>query len=72
MNMKPVNSSNIQAIGYDPASKRLGVAFHGSGTYHHDEVPPELHEQLMAATDSHGKFYHANIKGKFKHTKADA
>lgn len=71
MDMKPVTSSNIKAVGYHAPSKRLSVEFRGSGTYHYDDVPPETHEALMGATDSHGKHFHANIKGKFKQTKAD-
>lgn len=67
--MASVESSNIQAIGYDSATKALHVRF-GSGHYVHEGVPPDLHAKLIAA-DSKGKFYHAHIKGKFKATKSE-
>jgi KTSC domain len=76
MNMKPVSASNVHAIGYDPATKDMAIQFHKNGvptpgTYTHHDVPPEVHAALMDA-ESHGKHYAANIKGKVKHTKADA
>lgn len=58
--MKPVSSSNIRAIGYDPASKRLSVQFNGSGTYHYDDVPPEAHEHLMSEETGIGSRFHSN------------
>jgi hypothetical protein len=74
MNMKPVPSSNVHAIGYDPETKDLEIHFHKSGVptgkYTHHDVPPEEHAALMDA-ESYGKHYAANIKGKFKHTKAE-
>ena len=69
-NRTPVDSSNIVSVGYDPEAKRLSVEFKGGAVYHHDECSPEDHSAFMAA-ESKGKHYHANIKGKFKHTKAD-
>jgi KTSC domain len=76
--MTPVKSSNIHAIGYDEGARRLSVQFkrgaEGGDTYHYHDVPPDAHAALMAAqppTDSHGKHFAANIKGKFKHTKAE-
>jgi hypothetical protein len=75
MNMKPVPSSNVHAIGYDPETKDLEIHFHKNGVptgkYTHHDVPPEEHAALMDA-ESHGKHYAANIKGKFEHTKGDA
>ena len=72
--MTPVASSNIHAIGYEPDARRLKVQFKRGGEpgdiYHYDDVPPEAHAAFMAA-DSHGKHFAANIKGKFKHTKAE-
>ncbi|HEY1806029.1 MAG TPA: KTSC domain-containing protein [Terracidiphilus sp.] len=68
VDLKPVsNSSNIQAVGYDPQAKEMHVQF-SSGTYVHEGVSPEQHAALMAAP-SKGKHYHAHIKGKFKHRK---
>lgn len=64
--LKPVKSSNIEAIGHDGAS--LIVKFKSGGTYHYHDVPPEHHDAMLAA-DSPGGYFHAHVKGKFKHTK---
>lgn len=74
MDMKPVQSSNVHAIGYDESTRDMAIRFHKNGeptnTYTHHDVPPEEHAALMSA-ESHGKHYAANIRGKFKHAKAD-
>lgn len=59
-------SSNIHAIGYDPASKRLAVQFGDAGgrIYHYDGVEPHQHAELLAAP-SVGSHFAAHIKGKF-------
>nr|ELR5054722.1 KTSC domain-containing protein [Providencia rettgeri] len=31
MNRVPVSSSNLQSVGYDPATHVLEIAFHSSG-----------------------------------------
>lgn len=63
----PVTSTNIASVGYDPDTQLLGVNFkdpkNPGGRYLiHENVPPEVHQQLMAA-DSKGTFYRQNIKG---------
>lgn len=63
--MKPVKSSNINAVGYDADKKELQVEFKGGGVYAYDEVPPEVHEALAAA-ESVGKHFHAHVKDKYK------
>lgn len=65
--MKPVSSSNIKAIGYDPATKEMHIDF-GESKYAYDNVPPSAHAAILAA-GSVGKHFHANIKGKFGHRK---
>lgn len=66
MEMKPVTSSNIARIGYDPAARNLAVEFKSGGVYHHADVSPEDHAAFMAA-DSKGKHYNSHIsKFKFK------
>jgi hypothetical protein len=66
--MKPVNSSNITAVGYDPASKTLAVQFKSGGTYHYQNVTPEKHGALMSAS-SIGGHLHTHIKPHHKATK---
>ncbi len=62
--MDPVESSQIAAIGYDPATKTLAVQFkHGAGAiYHYPNFEPETFEALRAA-ESPGKFFGQHIKG---------
>ena len=64
-----VRSSNIEAIGYDAATKELEIDFQGGTSYTYSGIPKELHEQFMAA-ESKGKFFHVNIRSKFAFKKA--
>lgn len=68
MNRHPVESSNIQAIGYDPETRVLEVEF-GKNTdagnpynrlYHYFDVPAEIHRGLMEAR-SHGEFLYDKV-----------
>ena len=60
----PVKSSNIAAIGHDPSTKTMAVQFKGSGIYHFRDVPAELFDKMLNS-ESVGKFFHSNIRGKF-------
>ncbi len=53
--MVPVNSSMIQAVGYDPETQILEVLFNSGQAYHYEGVPPEVHQELMAS-DSKGRY----------------
>lgn len=70
MNRTIVKSSTIQSVGYDPVAQTLEVEFNGGATYHYHNVPPETHAAFMAS-DSQGKFLHANIKGKYEFKKVE-
>ena len=68
--MKPVQSSNLDAIGYDHDTKTLHVRFKGnSGTYTYEGVPADVHDRLTAPNQSIGGAFHKHVKGKFPHTK---
>lgn len=60
MNMIPVSSSNLAAVGYDHASQTLRVQFH-SGTYDYYSVPANLYEGLLNAA-SKGSYHDTYIK----------
>lgn len=49
MKLKPVTSSSISAIGYDPESRTLHVEFQSGRAYHYKGVSPEEHDALMNA-----------------------
>lgn len=61
--LKPVDSSQVRAIGYDPATQTLACSFvHGAGAiYHYAGVSPETHAAFIAA-ESIGKFFGQHIK----------
>lgn len=50
IHLKPVKSSNVEAIGYDPETETVRVRFKGGATYRYAEVPAELFESIEAAT----------------------
>jgi KTSC domain len=69
MNRDPVESGMIQAIGYDHTTQTLEVEFKGGFVYQYHGVPASAHAELMDA-DSHGDYFHKNIKGQYEHKKA--
>ncbi len=62
MNMIPVSSSNISAIGYDGTT--LYVLFNSGGLYAYFNVPKSVHDGLMSAS-SHGSYLANYIKGHY-------
>lgn len=67
MNMVPVSSSNLNAVGYDTTTGRLVIQFH-SGTYEYVNVPMEIYKGLMSA-NSLGQYHHQYIKYSFQYNK---
>ena len=61
MEMIPVESSNIAAVGYDGEEKELRIEFNSGKTYAYQDVPSELFDGIMEAK-SVGKYFHANIR----------
>ena len=60
----PVESSSIDAVGYDPDSHRLYVRFRSGRTYVYYDVVKRVFDDLLAA-DSKGRFLNAEIKGAY-------
>lgn len=61
MEMTPVTSSNIAAIGYDEQSATLTIQFiKENAVYEYYDVPQHECDALMAA-DSHGSYANKNI-----------
>lgn len=56
-----VESSNIEALGYDVPSKTLVVLFHNGNSYSYTPITRETYENLLYA-DSIGKYFNENIK----------
>jgi hypothetical protein len=68
MEMIPVNSSNILAIGYDADSANLAIAFKDNSKYEYYDVPQHEFDNFLAA-DSKGKYAHQNIYKKYSQQK---
>lgn len=65
MNMIPVSSSAISAIGYDPLTKRMKIRFKQGDTYDFCRVPVNVFEGLLAAS-SKGTYYDRYIRERYK------
>ncbi len=63
-----VDSSNIEAIGYDTDNQELHVRFLTSGTYVYYDVEEWVFQEFMQA-DSKGTYLHYNIKNRYQYAK---
>lgn len=66
--MEPVDSSMIEAVGYDPERRELHVRFKGGRSCVHHDVPADDHEALMTA-GSVGQHYHSAVRSAYRSTK---
>ena len=68
MEMKPVEkSSNVKAIGYDEATRKLRIAFKGKdgdNVYEYDDVSPHVHSEMLQV-ESAGGYFAKNVRGKY-------
>ena len=65
--MVPVTSSTIEAIGYEPRTKRLHVKFLSTEMYVYQGVPPIVHARFMRFP-SKGTYLAEEIKDKYRYT----
>lgn len=56
MTLTPVTSSNLAAVGYDPATATLVVRFRSGDVYQYDSVPGSIYRGLMGAASLGGYF----------------
>lgn len=63
--MKKVQSSIINEIGYDSETEILTIKFNGGKTYVYKNVPKEKALAVMES-ESIGKAFHAEIKGQYE------
>lgn len=61
MQLKPVSSSNLKAVGYDAETKTLQIEFLNGGLYEYYNIPENIYKGLMAAS-SHGSYFDQHIK----------
>jgi len=60
MKLVNVESSMIGAVGYEPETQELEVAFNNGRVYRYSEVPQEEYEELLSC-ESKGQYMRANI-----------
>ena len=69
--LKPVESSQIQAAGYDSATQTMAVRFKGSNfVYHYKGVEPDVAKAFDEA-ESKGRFFGSTIQGAYDFEKID-
>lgn len=68
MEMIPVSSSNIAAVGHDAGSQTLQVEFHNGARYQYFDVPEQVFIELRDA-GSPGGYLASNIKGVYRFSK---
>lgn len=62
MELTPVESSNVAAVGYDGSEQILFIRFKGNEKiYEHHGVPAEVFKELLAS-NSVGSYYARNVK----------
>ncbi|KAF3299352.1 KTSC domain-containing protein [Carnobacterium sp. PL12RED10] len=64
MNLIPVHSSNLQAVGYNPEKLELIIAFKGNRVYKYTGVPDFIFSNLMNSP-SKGSYHHKFIKNNY-------
>ena len=64
--MTPVDSSNIDAIGYDEDERKLYVRFTSARTYVYFDVSPDTHQELIQA-DSKGSYLNREIRHNYEY-----
>lgn len=61
--LRPVVSSNILAVGHCPETDTLAVQFKGGQTYHYPNCTAEEHDAFVSA-ESIGSHFHKTFKGR--------
>lgn len=63
MNLVPVTSSDLRAVGYDADTQTLQISFKDGGLYEYKYVSESMHRDLMSAS-SKGKFFSRYLRDK--------
>ncbi len=64
MQRKDVTSSMIRSIGYDAATSVLEIEFNNGAVWQYSNFTEGTWYEFESA-ESHGKYFHANIKGSY-------
>lgn len=68
---KPVKSSNLSIVGYDPQAKTLQIEFHSGNVYEFSGVSALVYKKLMASK-SKGQFFNKFIKDMYNYEKIES
>jgi hypothetical protein len=63
--MVPVVSSNVESVGYDPATKKLRVVFRGGSAYIYFDVPEEIYTRMLLPNQSVGSLIAREVRPRF-------
>lgn len=66
--MHPVDSSNLDSVGYDVSTSTLRIKFHSGSSYDYYDVPERVYEDLLGAA-SVTKYFNAHVKWEFNYSK---
>jgi len=69
--MNPVKSSNVNALGYDPATKRMAVQFKGGKTYHYHGVDAKTAEEVSTSQSIGSAVNSRQVKGGYKYERIE-
>jgi hypothetical protein len=61
MELVPIQSTNLRAIGYEPDTMLMQIQFSNGSLYSYQNVEPETYQALVTSPDP-GKFFAEIIK----------
>ena len=67
--MTAISSTDLAGVDYH-WNGTLTIEFHSGGIYEYYHVPHSIYARLMEA-NSHGKFFHAHIKNRFRYRRIE-
>jgi XTP/dITP diphosphohydrolase len=70
MKRTPVDSSDVVAVGYDPAERVLEIEFQQDRVYRYMDVPQDIYDHFVKA-DSYGGYFNSYINGYFRYRKVE-
>ncbi len=65
MDWVPLVSSTVAKVRYEDGANTLDIQFQSGQVYRYFDVPRSVYDGLLRA-ESHGKYFNAEIKNKFK------
>jgi hypothetical protein len=68
MELTPVESGNLEAVGYDPATRELQVQFLSGSLYSYAGVPQDLYDRILNS-DSPGGVFAREVKNIYAYTR---